>query len=54
MLGGGDPVGGSVQAMDDMRGALLPGSTEGTGTVQGVRGEYGGMIFGGAQDETAW
>ena len=54
MSGGGDPVGGGVQATDDRGGTHLPGATEGTGTVQGVRGGYGGGIFGGSQYDTAW
>ena len=54
MPGGGDLVGGGVWARDDRRGNLLPGATEGTGTVQGVRGGDGGGIFCGAQDDTAW
>ena len=54
MPGGGDPVGGGVRAKDDSRGTLLSGAIEGTGTVQRVRGGYGGGIFGGEQDNTAW
>ena len=54
MTGGGDPVGGGVQAMDDRRGALLPGATEGTVIVQVVQGGDGGWIFGGSQDDTEW
>ena len=40
--------------MDDGGGTYLPGSTEGTGTVQGLQGGYDGGIFGGTQDNTAW
>ena len=54
MTGGSYPVGGGVRATGDSRGTLLPGAIEGTGTVQRVRGGYGGGIFGGAQDDTAW
>ena len=54
MPGGGEPDGGGVWATDDRRGTLLPGAAEGTGEVQGVRGEDGGGIIGGAQDDTAW
>ena len=54
MTGGGDPVEGGVRATDNGRGALLLEAIEGMGTVQGVRGGYGGGIFGGAQDDTAW
>ena len=54
MPGGGDPVGGGVRAMDDGRGTVLPGATEGTGPVQGVRGGDGGGIFVEAHDDKAW
>ena len=54
MPGGGDPVVGGVLDTDDRRANLLPGAAEGTGAVQGVQGGYGGGIFGGAQDDTAW
>ena len=53
MPGGGYPVRGGVQVTDDRRGTFLPGETEGTGPVQGVRGGDGGGIFGGSQDDTA-
>ena len=53
MPGGRYPFGGGVRAMDDRRGAFLPGATEGTGPVQGVWGGDGDGIFGGAQDDTA-
>ena len=52
MPGGEDPVGGGVRATYDVRGSLLSGATEGTGSVQGVWGGYGGRIFFGAQDDT--
>ena len=54
MPGGGDPVGGGVQATDEGIGTFLPGATEGTGPVQGVQGGDGGGIFNGAQDDTVW
>ena len=54
MPGNGDPVGGGVRATDYWRGTILPGATEGTIPVQGVRRGYVGGIFGGAQDGTAW
>ena len=54
MPGGGEPVGGGVQATDDGIGTLLPGATEGTDTVQGVQGGDGGWVFGREQDYTAW
>ena len=54
MPGGGDPFGGGVQVTDESRGTFLPGVTEGTGPVQGVRGVYGGGIFGEAYVDTAW
>ena len=54
MPGGGDPVGGGVQATDDGRGTLLPGAAEGTGAVQGVRGGDGGCIDGRAHEYTKW
>ena len=53
MPGGGDPVRGGVQAKDDRRGTLLPGASEGTGAVQGVRGGDGGGIIGSIHDDTA-
>ena len=49
-----DLVGGGVQATDNWVGTHLPGATEGTGPVQGVREGDGGGIFGGAQDNTSW
>ena len=54
LKGNCDQVRGDVRAMDDRRGTLLPGTTEGTGTVKGVRGGYDSIIFGGSQDDTAW
>ena len=54
MSGGGDPVGGGVQATDDGIGTLLPGAAEGTGAVQEVRGGDGGWIYGRAHDDTTW
>ena len=54
MSGGRDPVGGSIREMDDRRGALLSGATEGTGTVHGVRVVDDGGIFWGAHDDTAY
>ena len=44
MPGGGDSFGVDVQAMDDGRGAFLPGESEETGAVQRVWGGYGGCI----------
>ena len=40
--------------MDDGRGTHLPGATEGTGAVQGLRGRDGGRIIGRAHDVTEW
>ena len=54
MSGDRDPVGGGVQVTENERETLLPGSIEGTGAVQGLRGGDGGWIVGGAQDDTAW
>ena len=54
MPGGGDPVGGGVQATDDGRGTLLTGAVEGTGSVQGLWGGYGDGIIDRAHDDTAW
>ena len=54
MTGGGDPVGGGVQATDDGRVTLLPGVAEGTGAVKGVRGGDGGWIYGRAHDDITW
>ena len=54
MTSGGDPVGGGVRATDDGRGTFLPGATEGTGEVQGVRGGDGGWIDGRAHEDTTW
>ena len=54
MPGGGEPVRGGVCMMDYGRGTLLPGLSEGAGSVQGVRGGDGGWIIGGANDSTTW
>ena len=54
MPGGGDPVGGGVQATDEGIGTFLPGATEGTGPVQGVQGGDGGGVCGRTHDESAW
>ena len=52
MPGGGDPVGGVLQATDDGRGKLLPGAAKGTGVVQGVQGGDGGWIDVRAHEDT--
>ena len=54
MPGGGDPVGGGVQATDDGRGNLLPGASRGVGAVQVVQGGDGDWIICGAHDNTTW
>ena len=54
MPGGGDTVGGGVQETDDGRGTFVLGTTEGAGSVQGVRGRDGAWVSGGAHADTAW
>ena len=53
MPGGRDPVGGGVQATDDVIGTFLPGATEETGPVQVLRGGDGVGLFGKVQDDTS-
>ena len=54
MPGGGDPVGGIVQATDNGRGrgTFLPRTAEGTGTVQVVQRGDGGWINCRARENT--
>ena len=54
MPGGGDPVGGGVRARDDGRGTFLPGASERTDAMQGLRGGYDGWIDGRAHEGTTW
>ena len=51
--GGGKSIGDGVQETDNGGGAHLQGATEGTGSVQGVRGGDVGGICGGSQYDSA-
>ena len=54
MPGGRDLVGGGVRERDDGRWPFLPGSVEGKGAVQGVRGGYVAWVNVGAHMDTTW
>ena len=54
MPGGGDSVGGSIREKYDRGGPNIPGKSERTVTVRGLREIEGGGIVGVPQDDTAW
>ena len=54
MPGGGDPVGGGVQATDEGIGTFLLGAAEKTSAVQGVQVGNEGLINDRAHEDTTW